>query len=433
MKKPLFLLVTLVLCFALLTGCDKEFFDPEQAIQAPAAAGKYQGVQQALEDAVGQDMILKYPSVQGTNTAFYLIDLDKDGADEVLAFYQSGNEGSVTHAHLLRKVEDEWQSVQDIEPVGTDIIQVEFADLDGDGVDEVCIGWSVAASSVNQMSIYQLTNQKLVQCANESYTKFILCDIDNDRVNELGLATLDGERQTSTFSFYQIQNNAIQVLGSIALDGSVISYANMSCAGINQQVNGVFLDCYKGVDTMITELICFDDGTLYNPFAGMDQAVNVSTMRYCSLTAQDVNQDGVVEVPFMELLPAYEESKDQAITRYTLRWRYYDGALSQPVSTWWYNSIDGYYLVLDESWLGKFTVLYNTSEKSYGFYAWNGETVGDILFTIKTFTAEQFKSVSKTYQTVGKTASTVWAVELNAKNSLSITQESVKNCFRIID
>ena len=90
-----------VAALALLSGCSMKGFSPEDTIKAPGATGYYAGVQKALEQAVGNDIVLKYPKVGANHSAFCSGDFDGNGKDEVLAFYQKKGESSVTRMNLL--------------------------------------------------------------------------------------------------------------------------------------------------------------------------------------------------------------------------------------------------------------------------------------------------------------------------------------------
>jgi hypothetical protein len=190
----------------------------------------------------------------------------------------------------------------------------------------------------------------------------VFCDIDGDSVKELGLALLDTTKATSAISFFEMDTKDFSAVGSLSLDGSVISYANITAAPITSQSMGVYLDAYKGTDSLITELIYMKDGKLYNPFAGNQDNTNIATLRYCSLTSTDINKDGVVEIPFMERLPGYAQ-EDEILGHHLICWRYFNGNISDTALTWWYNGAEGYYLEIDTAWQGKISVVYDEKDK----------------------------------------------------------------------
>lgn len=433
----------IMLFLALLVGCSEVAVSPENALRAPGAAGIYRGVQAALEQAVGEDIVLKYPLVGDTNTAFASCDFEGDGVQEMLAFYQLPAQGAVTRVNLIRQNNGVWQSVQDIEPAGSDIANVEFCDLNNDGVIELCLGWSIYTSRNNQMCVYQMDKGMFIQRAAEAYTKHVVCDIDQDKVPELGLALLDTTANTSGITFYQLEENEWSVLGALSLDHGVSSYAKIAAGGATFQNMGVYLDAYKGTDNTITELIYYKNGQLYNPFASSVDASNIATLRSCNLTSADVNNDGAIEIPFMEALPGYDadpladEDKDSSrqvsIVQNLICWRGYNGNIGDPTVLWWYNPADGYYFEIDGGWQGEFTAMYHPAEEEYAFYVWNGQSIADPLFRVRSFTETQWENEKHAeYRQVFTDGATIWAIAMNEKNSLGLTFETVKKSFHLI-
>ena len=134
-----------LLACLLLCGCSSvRFLTPMETLQAPRSDGHYEGVRDALEAAVGNNIVMKYPKGDDGVASYMTADLDGDGADEVLAFYRQNTEGATTRIHLLRQNKDgKWVSVQDIGSSGVELDTVQFADLDNDGIPEVVTGWSL--------------------------------------------------------------------------------------------------------------------------------------------------------------------------------------------------------------------------------------------------------------------------------------------------
>ncbi len=432
MKTKVLRLLAIVVVLSLFSGCNEAFLSLENAIQAPAAVGIYQGVQAALEKAVGQNVVLKYPLVENVNTAFCPRDLDGDGREEMLAFYRLPSEGEVTRMQLIRYVDGEWESAQSIEPVGSEILHVNFCDLNGDKNAEICVGWSVATARNNQMAVYQMERGLLVQRASEQYISHVICDIDNDGIEELGLTFLDDEEGISTISFYKFQKGVFTMTGALGLDPSATSYTKTTVARVSDENIGVYLDGYKGADNMITELIYYKGGNLYNPFAGNKDAVNMATLRYCSLTSSDVNGDGWLEIPFMELLPGYKTG-DPTLLHYLICWRPYNNQLGNTTQTWWYNAEDGYYLDMELSLQGQYTVVHDRAEQSYAFYRVEKKKVGDRLFSIKKFAAAEFEGLTVSdYEAVHNDSVSVWAVSVQENNSLGIDRSWLAKRFHLI-
>lgn len=429
-------LIACLLLVGILCGCNGGLFDPEYAITAPTD-GIYQGVYEAVRQWVGKDIMLKYPLVQGLHTAYYPWDMDGDGQNEVLVFYQLRSKGGVTRVQVLRYDENGWKTIQDLDAAGTDILNVDLCDLNGDGNTELCIGWSVATTTAHLMTVYQSENKLLVQRASEEYSQYILCDINNDKVQDLGLAVLSPETVTSTLRFYTLEQGGFSVIGSIGLDGNVLSYGKITAAGITAQNTGVYLDVYKGADSMITELVYFKGGKLYNPFAGNQNNINIATLRYCNVLSQDINQDGTIEIPFMVPLPGYDTGEPTGeahdITQHLLEWRYFDGKLSDTVASWFYNPKDGYYVELGSSWQEKFTVMYSGSTNEYVVYRWLGDKIGDPMVAIKTFAPADFETAGAGYEILYQTEASIWTAKLfGTSQDLPLSLEELQQKFHLI-
>lgn len=416
-----------------LTGCGGGLFDPEYAIKAPLN-GTYQDVFNVVCGAVGKEITLKYPSVKGVNTAYYSWDLDGDGVAETLVFYQPRSKGGATRVHVVKQKNGQWESLQDLEPIGSDILHVDFCDFNGDGTEELCLGWSVATATTNRMSVYQVQSGVLVKRANEEYSQYVVCDIDNDGKKELGLATLLTESQESTLRFYTIQRDAFKEFISIGLDSNVVSYDKITAAPINANTTGVFLDVYKGADSMITELVYYENGKLCNPFGGALDNANVSTLRYCVVSSDDINGDGKIEIPFLRQLPGYYEAEDQNMSHYLLNWQSFDGNLSQPVAMWYYPLSRGYYLTLDPSLQDRFTVVYKEELDADVFYDWNGELAQGELFRLKPFYKEKQKEMDMgEYTKLFENETLIWGVYVPQSDSDALfSYETLKEGFNII-
>ena len=190
MKKTIKLLAVLS-AVLLLSGCSAKGLSPESTIKAPGATGYYAGVQKALEQAVGKDIVLKYPLVNGRRSAFCSGDFNGSGKDEVLAFYQQKGEAAVTRMNLLSWDNGKWSSVQDIDPAGKELLTADTSDLDLDGNFEILTGWQVSTAKTNQLCIYKMENGGLIQRADETYNAYTVCDIDNDGRDDVGIALID--------------------------------------------------------------------------------------------------------------------------------------------------------------------------------------------------------------------------------------------------
>lgn len=377
-----------VAALALLSGCSMKGFSPEDTIKAPGATGYYAGVQKALEQAVGNDIVLKYPKVGANHSAFCSGDFDGNGKDEVLAFYQKKGESAVTRMNLLSWENGKWKSVQDLNPVGRELIEAEISDLDLDGAYEIITGWQISTAKTNQLIIYKMEGGGLVQRADETYNAFVICDIDNNGRDDVGIAVIDAQSKKANLTFNDFENNTFKTESSIMLDGGVTEYVNVIASEMDGKT-AVYLDGLKSSDVMITELIYYENGVLFNPFAKGDYAENTVTARRNGRRCKDVNGDGKIDIPLAKPIAGYNLVSG---TGYYTDWSDYDGKEFKSVMAAWYCTSEGYYLILDEPWKDGVTVIFDSEKGTAVFCKWNSESksAGSEIFRIAVFDSNKF-------------------------------------------
>ena len=99
------------------SGCAS--FDVQNLLLAPKLEGDMYPVQQALEEAVGDSITLKYPVSGEYRSAFVLKDLNRNGYQEAIALYSVTTDNTVTmHINVIAESGDGWESKGDLSVVG---------------------------------------------------------------------------------------------------------------------------------------------------------------------------------------------------------------------------------------------------------------------------------------------------------------------------
>ena len=122
---------------------------------------------------------------------------------------------------LLEIVDDEWMISADIKGAGSGVFEISFNDLDGDGLCEVFVSWSLFDNKITRVvSVYEpaLSNDKtftLEVIGNEYFNTKSFLDFNGDLKNDLVVVYLDdtAEVQKSLLRFF-----------SLALQSSKIVY-----------------------------------------------------------------------------------------------------------------------------------------------------------------------------------------------------------------
>ena len=419
----------------MFSGCKYSFLNPEAAMRAPRATGEAQKIQRALENAVGKDIILKYPKTGQVRSSFLPHDVDGDGQEEVFAFYQRRTEQGVTRIHLLRKEENEWVTVQDMAPAGTSLNTVEFADLDGDGVDEILTGWGVVNSTENLLCVYQfdIGHDRVIQRAAEKYSEYFVYDFNRTGTSEVGIIHLNSTLNTAVLTVLDF-TQTMTMIGSVPLDGLVTGYLKVQVARLDNGNAAVYIDAYKGPDVTVTEVVVYDGKNFRNLYLDPQTNSTVLTRRPWVARVQDINDDGKLDIPFS--VPLSYDVLSGLPQQYLTRWQTFNGEGYTTVLNAWYCFQDHYYLVFDKRWENEVTVQYYADNHEAIFVEWdpgNDKAIEELL-RIQMISAQEWENnPAEGYAVITKTDDVVYIAKISESTSKNaITARQLLDAFHLV-
>lgn len=424
----------LVICMSFcLFGCDFVGTNDE-LVAPPELTGDMYPIGKALEKSAGSRYNLKYPTAGDRRSAIVLEDIDGDGIFEAIAFYStSDDEMSNMHINVIRQNDGEWESVFDQTIIAVGVEMVDFCDLDGNGTMEVLVGWQVNGNSEKQLSVFSFENGELKQQLSQPYTNFLCCDLDSNGENEIFVHLLNTSEQQNRAIIYSFtdEGTIAQTAGCLMDSGVKTAQSPVQSVLSNGQ-KAIYIDEIKGVGS-VTEVLFFSRGELVNPLLDTENSVeNTLTLRAASLETQDINQDGTLEIPVATELP---NAKDDEILYYT-NWCSFNGETLAVKLITVVNTVDGYYLDMPNSLVGKIAVLKDIDNHKREFYYYDAETatVGQMLFSITAMSAddwEEKKQENKSLTEITRNGNTVFVVTMGTENSV-ITIEKIKEIFKLV-
>lgn len=359
MKRRIFCVV-LCLTMLFLSGCTGIVGTVDELLTPPRPSGELYFIQKALDDSVNEDYVLKYPTSGDYRSAFVRKDINGDGETEVFAFYSTTSDNIVTmHVNLILKENSKWKSVGDFKCVATGVDTVEFSDMDGDGVFEIVVGWSIYGSVDKSVGVYTVKNNLFAQRIIESYTRFLCRDIDGDSKSELFLTHIDTANQRAVAKLIKLTNKGTEELGACELDGKVTAHASPIVAKMLGGKTAIYVDAVKG-DGMITEILCVSNGKMYNVFEGEKGGTAMATYRASTVSIRDIDNDGVYEVPTLELMTQGGTTGDDVYKTY---WYAYGSDYLALKCTTIMNYADGWYIEIPKKWEDRITVIRDTANR----------------------------------------------------------------------
>lgn len=388
----LLLIVAVALCFS---GCDFVTANTEELLSPPELTGELRLIKEVLESSVNTPITLKYPSGGEHRSPVILRDIDGDGTDEAFAFYStSDTELASINLSVIKydKKSKSWFALDRQTLTGSGIEKTVFSDLDGDGVEEIIVGWEIYAASEKQLAIYSVGEKTLTQRMLEKYTTFLSTDLDEDKRPEILMQYLDTATATNTASLIVLDESGVLRYGQCSMDGNVKTVLPPVLSTLSNGKAAVYFDEIKGVGA-ITEVIFFVKGELQNPLFDNETLENKITLRDSALRITDINEDGLLEIPVAkELINADVTSTEKL--NYT-SWCAFNGENFIEMKLSVINTLDGYRIDLPAKWYGKIAIAKNTEKRERVIYNYLPETndVGDISVTLKAVTHSEFNSV----------------------------------------
>lgn len=384
-----------VLTVVSLSGCSLSM-DVETLLRPPQTTGEQREIQAALEKYISSSAntgtinaaggyVLKYPKSGDYRSAFVLRDVDSDGEKEAIVFYSSGLESSNAHMNLLKKINSGWKSVDDVEGASPNIEAVYFSDLLGDGALEVLTGWDLDNVRDKQLVIYSVTGDKFSEKYKELYSGLVLADLTQcGHDNLLLLHAGTSGNNSSTAELWAAKKDAatkktvLTEMGSTRLDGYIQAFTSSQIGKLSASLVGAYVDGTKASGGMVTELIYWNGNQLCSPFYNPKTNTTDFTYRSSVVACRDVDGDGTVEWPATNAPIGYKGYANNAADKIWLtKWQSWNFDAQETVGelkavtkfSCVLNLTDGYYVRIDDSWEGKYSVSYNSSRHLLQFYS----------------------------------------------------------------
>lgn len=324
LKKAAALIYTLIICIS-LCGCKMFTADTAELLSPPELTGDIAPIASAISASAGGEYTLKYPSVGNYRSAVVQNDINGDGIMEAFAFYSmTEDESTVMYVNAICSENGKWKSVAKQKIVAGGVDRVDFCDLDGDGISEILIGWEIYGTSEMQMAVYSFKNDELNRRMLQQYTHFLCGDIDEDGNNEITVIMINsGDTPKYRHGLSALTKTGVTALYSAELDRGVKTVNEPVYAHLSSGKPAIYIDEIKGVGA-VTEVLFIEKNKLVNPLFNAEKGETTATLRAAAFGVQDINSDGIIEIPVQREVPAVSKS-DVAEKIYLTDWCSYNG------------------------------------------------------------------------------------------------------------
>lgn len=407
MKKISVLFIALIIC-CFFSGCNLSISSVDALMRPPKLSGENSLLQQTFESTIGdsENIVMKTP-VSGENRSSYLLyDLDNDSVREAIVLYSDPIKDDLVYVTVFKFVNDKWSFVSTIKGRSSEIYSVDFADINGDGRFEILMSWSqvisgdtfapagMGSNGEKLLTIYSYNGSSTTLLKNEAYSKLLVEDINNDSADELFILNISFTNQEKVTLGRIVafdKEYSIEQELKIQLTG-MLDVFNIACDNysINDETHTrIYIDGSISESGIITEVIDIkhNDLSISLPFYESNVSAQPLTLRDVRVYSQDIDNDGIIEVPVIEKLPGGIKlsANDEEKTALNLTvWSEINNNELIVDSKCLLNGTYGYMFVYPEDWFGNITAIYNEKNATITFYSLDvNETLTASLFSIK--------------------------------------------------
>ena len=426
-NKWICLCLTVLLLF---TGCASTV---EDMYAPPKRSEVYNRLQSAIDGAmVGMEYAAP---VSGENRQIVqMADLDGDGTDEYILFARKSSDTPL-QILIFRQEEDGTCSLAEgIQSTGSAFEKVEYVDVDGKPGMEIVVGRQVSDQLQRTLSVYSFSSGEANQLLSAGYYKYLCCDFDADGTRELMvLRTGETDADKGYAVLYRYRDGEMQRSREAELSLQGTSIKRIMVSRLHGGETAVFVASSLEENAKLTDVFSLKDGIFTNISYSADSGNSVQTLRNYYVYGDDLNDDGILELPFLISMKS-AEGEDVA-EQHLIRWYALDidGRQINKLYTY-HNYVGGWYLELGSEWASRVSVVQEGTV--YTFCFWDESAASSrVLFTLYCFTgsSRDSQAVEDGRFPLHTTESAVYAASLGeAAAALDITEENLIKSFRLI-
>lgn len=431
----------------LLSGCS--LIQPVTELMKPPKLSAQQiEVDAALKSALGTGAFtLKYPRSGEYRSAYVFFDIDADGVEEALVFYQPDVEGSGVRINILDFTPERgWYSVYDVPGKGSgDVDFITFSNIQSPDYQNIVIGWQPQQNAKEKiLTIYRYQSQKLHSVFEERYNQSVLYDFDKDKLADMVLISL----RTSSVLYVSSTAETVSVQDEISISRDVQEIVQLLPSPLPDGRQALFLDVLLEGANYATEILTLENGKLRSlinieavytgdgeevlPIAYQNFAL---TQRPERILSSDINGDGYVEVPSSTPMLGYGELQEEEL-RYLTSYSQLQGDSFTPIISAAVNLSAGYLVEFPLRWQGTVTVVAE-NDMSWQFIKYN-ESLNDrsvellrVNRILKNDYQDRFSSDYVLLEQKGLYSFYGYRPP-TAEAELSLTEEEMKSLFSLI-
>ena len=430
MRKKWIILLSYVMAL-LLCGCGASTVEDMYA--PPRRSEVFNELQTAI-DRTMVDMEYAAPVSGDNRQTVQMADLNGDGLDEYILFARSNSENPLRILIFRQETDGDCVLFQVIQSAGAAFEQVEYVDIDGEPGCEIVVGRQVSDKLQRTLSVFSFAGGEVRQLLSALYNKYLSCDLNADGCMDLMLLR-SGETETDMGHavLYSYADGALQRSREAELSQQGTSIKRITVGTLHGGEPAVFVASSMEERAILTDVFTIFEGNFSNISFSREAGNSVQTLRNYYVYGDDLNEDGVMELPYLITMKA--AAGDDSGEQHLIRWYSLDidGREINKLYTY-HNYAGGWYLQLDSLWAPRISVVQEGSV--YTFYLWDESYVSaEVVFTIYSLTgsSREEQAVHDARFVLHSAETTVFAGQLSeAAAEIGLTEDDLTHNFHLI-
>ena len=423
------------LCLALcLSGCLTLSVDEMYTL--PRQSDEYNKLQSAINEILRDGLQYTSPTSGSNQQPIQLADLTGDGLDEAIVFTKAEGDKPL-RAQIFGRSGDGYERLCSIDGDGSAFDRVEYAQMDGEPGLEIVLGRRIGNQVLQSVGAYALSGGQPIELMSANYTDFRIADLDGNETRDLYIVRFDAENRTGVAEVYRFLGGSMERSTEAALSADVDAVRHITTGDLKEGQRAVFAASTSVEGEIVTDVFTLENETLVVRSSDRDYGMYNCPVRGYNVYADDLDGDGLVEMPNVVPLDPYSEgvSDDQF---YAIEW--YDLSANTPKRklTTYHNYSGGWYLTMPDKLGSSFIVRRGevvAGSRGMEFYTERGGAPGERIFTLYAYSGDSRSTLAAQdgrFPLGSKNEVTYCALLGEAAERFDVTQETLCEMFRFI-
>ena len=424
--RKLLLLASALLLSVVLTGCLPDS-TVEDLFTLPQPPIEYTDLAETIGELLADGYEYASPSAGQNIQSVQILDLNSDGRNEAVAFFRRPADEKPLKIMIFRFRGEAYELVTTIESSGTAVERVEYQDMNGDNMRELVVGWRIGPE-LQTVAVYAVTPEPSV-LMQSNYTRYSIQEMDGDGVPSLLVLRANAEgKNVAEFHGWRDDGMTMVYSGALSSTMAALSSGSVVSGMLDEDTAAVFVTGVNEEGMAVTDILaCRDNGTLTNASLSSDTGLSGIIHPFRQLQPQDINGDGVVEVPAPAAVSEFGRLNDGLVDWLQCD---IDGNIRR-VATTYHCLSAGWYLMVPEEWVGRLTTQAFDSglNENEVLLRLDGESVAAIYAI--TGENRESRAVRGNRAVLRRQTDIVYAGEV-LEAAGEFTVDELRSCFRLI-